>query len=30
MTLDGTHWAYELQRIYSLFLVDGCVDSATS
>ena len=23
MTLDGTHWAYELQRIYSLFLADG-------
>ena len=23
MTLEGTHWAYELQRIYSLLLADG-------
>jgi len=23
MTFDGTHSAYELQRIYSLFLADG-------
>jgi hypothetical protein len=31
ITLDGTHYAYELQGIYStLFLADGLRDSATS